>query len=134
MSRFMFIRILKNPYTEIVFFSSTKPRPAASNANAGKFSQKFGGSDRCPRCSKAVYAAEKVMGAGKVRTILLLCNSCRDLKRSFLFSDPHRLKEGEFHTIYSNLILNKKRKNRVKSIEHHEMNDPVCFRHFMMTR
>uniref|UniRef100_A0A668AHW7 Cysteine and glycine-rich protein 3 (cardiac LIM protein) n=1 Tax=Myripristis murdjan TaxID=586833 RepID=A0A668AHW7_9TELE len=30
-----------------------------------KFAHKFGGSDRCPRCSKAVYAAEKVMGAGK---------------------------------------------------------------------
>uniref|UniRef100_A0A8C3B0W5 Cysteine and glycine-rich protein 3 (cardiac LIM protein) n=1 Tax=Cyclopterus lumpus TaxID=8103 RepID=A0A8C3B0W5_CYCLU len=27
----------------------------------------FGCSDRCPRCSKAVFAAEKVMGAGKVR-------------------------------------------------------------------
>ncbi|XP_030271126.1 cysteine and glycine-rich protein 3 [Sparus aurata] len=44
---------------------SSKPQPAASNATASKFSQKFGSSDRCPRCSKAVYAAEKVMGAGK---------------------------------------------------------------------
>lgn len=51
-----------------LFRSSSKPQPAASNATASKFSQKFGSSDRCPRCSKAVYAAEKVMGAGKVRT------------------------------------------------------------------
>uniref|UniRef100_A0A3B5M5E9 Cysteine and glycine-rich protein 3 (cardiac LIM protein) n=1 Tax=Xiphophorus couchianus TaxID=32473 RepID=A0A3B5M5E9_9TELE len=47
---------------------NSKPRQASSNPNASKFSQKFGGSDHCPRCSKAVYAAEKVMGAGKVRT------------------------------------------------------------------
>lgn len=53
------------------FFSSSKPRPASSKSTANKLSQKFGSSDRCPRCSKAVYAAEKVMGAGKVRTILL---------------------------------------------------------------
>uniref|UniRef100_A0A671NGH7 Cysteine and glycine-rich protein 1 n=1 Tax=Sinocyclocheilus anshuiensis TaxID=1608454 RepID=A0A671NGH7_9TELE len=35
-----------------------------NNPNASKFAQKFGGSDNCPRCSKAVYAAEKVIGAG----------------------------------------------------------------------
>ncbi|KAG7277225.1 hypothetical protein CRUP_000454, partial [Coryphaenoides rupestris] len=36
-----------------------------TNTNPGKFAQKFGSTDRCPRCSKAVYAAEKIMGAGK---------------------------------------------------------------------
>lgn len=52
----------------IVFFSSqAHPAPANTTA-AGKFS-KFGSSDRCPRCSKPVYAAEKVMGAGKVRPL-----------------------------------------------------------------
>ncbi|XP_030650294.1 cysteine and glycine-rich protein 3 [Chanos chanos] len=40
-------------------------RPTPSNPNSNKFAKKFGGSDQCPRCSKAVYAAEKVMGAGK---------------------------------------------------------------------
>ncbi|KAI2649952.1 Cysteine and glycine-rich protein 1 [Labeo rohita] len=35
-----------------------------NNPNTSKFAQKFGGSDVCPRCSKAVYAAEKVIGAG----------------------------------------------------------------------
>uniref|UniRef100_A0AAQ4QAI9 Cysteine and glycine-rich protein 3 (cardiac LIM protein) n=1 Tax=Gasterosteus aculeatus aculeatus TaxID=481459 RepID=A0AAQ4QAI9_GASAC len=44
----------------------SKPRPPNSNEN--KSSLKFGCSDRCPRCSKAVYAAEKVMGAGKFAT------------------------------------------------------------------
>ncbi|XP_062869520.1 cysteine and glycine-rich protein 3 [Trichomycterus rosablanca] len=45
------------------------PKPSQSSttnsSSSGKCVQKFGGSDRCPRCSKAVYAAEKVMGAGK---------------------------------------------------------------------
>ncbi|KAH0520089.1 Cysteine and glycine-rich protein 1 [Microtus ochrogaster] len=36
-----------------------------TNPNASKFAQKIGGSERCPRCSQAVYAAEKVIGAGK---------------------------------------------------------------------
>ncbi|KAK2885873.1 hypothetical protein Q8A67_016710 [Cirrhinus molitorella] len=35
-----------------------------NNPNTSKFAQKFGGSDVCPRCGKAVYAAEKVIGAG----------------------------------------------------------------------
>uniref|UniRef100_A0A8C5C1V1 Cysteine and glycine-rich protein 1 n=1 Tax=Gadus morhua TaxID=8049 RepID=A0A8C5C1V1_GADMO len=35
-----------------------------TNTNTSKLAQKFGGSDKCPRCSKAVYAAEKVIGAG----------------------------------------------------------------------
>ncbi|KAJ0001794.1 hypothetical protein NQD34_001590 [Periophthalmus magnuspinnatus] len=42
----------------------SKPKPSSSGGNS-KFSQKFGSSDRCSRCSKAVYAAEKVMGGGK---------------------------------------------------------------------
>uniref|UniRef100_A0A2K5PAM6 Cysteine and glycine-rich protein 1 n=1 Tax=Cebus imitator TaxID=2715852 RepID=A0A2K5PAM6_CEBIM len=43
-----------------------------TNPNASKFAQKIGGSERCPRCSQAVYAAEKVIGAGKVRRLLSL--------------------------------------------------------------
>ncbi|XP_075933990.1 cysteine and glycine-rich protein 3 isoform X3 [Anarhichas minor] len=37
----------------------SKPRPASTNSNDKKSSPKFGCSDRCPRCSKAVFAAEK---------------------------------------------------------------------------
>ncbi|MBN3316741.1 TNNI1 protein, partial [Atractosteus spatula] len=40
------------------------PHHPTTNPNPSKFAQKFGGSDVCPRCSKAVYAAEKVVGAG----------------------------------------------------------------------
>uniref|UniRef100_F7G631 Cysteine and glycine-rich protein 1 n=2 Tax=Ornithorhynchus anatinus TaxID=9258 RepID=F7G631_ORNAN len=36
-----------------------------TNPNASKFAQKVGGADGCPRCGQAVYAAEKVIGAGK---------------------------------------------------------------------
>lgn len=38
-----------------------------TNPNASRMAQKVGGSDGCPRCGQAVYAAEKVIGAGKVR-------------------------------------------------------------------
>lgn len=37
------------------------------NPNAARMAQKVGGADGCPRCGQAVYAAEKVIGAGKVR-------------------------------------------------------------------
>uniref|UniRef100_A0A8C9SNW2 Cysteine and glycine-rich protein 2 n=2 Tax=Scleropages formosus TaxID=113540 RepID=A0A8C9SNW2_SCLFO len=35
------------------------------NPNASKLAQKFGGSEKCSRCGDSVYAAEKIMGAGK---------------------------------------------------------------------
>lgn len=37
-----------------------------TNPNPSKFAQKFGGSEKCSRCEKSVYAAEKIVGAGKV--------------------------------------------------------------------
>uniref|UniRef100_A0A3B3ZGQ8 Cysteine and glycine-rich protein 1 n=1 Tax=Periophthalmus magnuspinnatus TaxID=409849 RepID=A0A3B3ZGQ8_9GOBI len=43
------------------------PHRPTTNTNASKFAQKFGGADKCPRCGKSVYAAEKVIGAGKAR-------------------------------------------------------------------
>lgn len=42
------------------------PHRPTTNPNPSKLAQKFGGSDKCPRCGKSVYAAEKVMGAGSV--------------------------------------------------------------------
>lgn len=38
-----------------------------TNPNASRMAQKVGGADGCPRCGQAVYAAEKVIGGGKVR-------------------------------------------------------------------
>ncbi|KAL0978786.1 hypothetical protein UPYG_G00175170 [Umbra pygmaea] len=35
-----------------------------NNPNASKLATKFGSSDVCPRCAKAVYSAEKVLGGG----------------------------------------------------------------------
>uniref|UniRef100_A0A672GXN6 Cysteine and glycine-rich protein 3 (cardiac LIM protein) n=1 Tax=Salarias fasciatus TaxID=181472 RepID=A0A672GXN6_SALFA len=75
--------------------SSDPPgRPHATVTPQISFSQKFGSSDRCPRCSKAVYAAEKVMGAGKPwhRT----CFRCAICGKS-LDSTTVTEKEGELY-------------------------------------
>jgi len=39
---------------------------SAVKSRGGGASAKFGSSDRCPRCGKAVYMAEKIIGAGSV--------------------------------------------------------------------
>ncbi|KAL2088365.1 hypothetical protein ACEWY4_015264 [Coilia grayii] len=44
---------------------TSQSQPSSTNSNSNKFAQKFGSTDHCPRCSKAVYAAEKVLSAGK---------------------------------------------------------------------
>lgn len=41
--------------------SDTQQRSAGTN-------MQFGGAPKCPRCVKSVYAAEKIVGAGKVRS------------------------------------------------------------------
>ncbi|XP_067863500.1 cysteine and glycine-rich protein 1-like [Heptranchias perlo] len=43
----------------------TPPHYPTTNVSDSKFAQKFGGSEKCPRCGQAVFAAEKVIGAGK---------------------------------------------------------------------
>lgn len=45
---------------------SDQPHQPTNNQNTSKFAQRFGASDVCPRCGKAVYAAEKTIGAGAV--------------------------------------------------------------------
>uniref|UniRef100_A0A803TYR6 Cysteine and glycine-rich protein 2 n=1 Tax=Anolis carolinensis TaxID=28377 RepID=A0A803TYR6_ANOCA len=47
-----------------VYFSTPSHRPTTS-PNTSKFAQKFGGAEKCSRCGDSVYAAEKVIGAGK---------------------------------------------------------------------
>lgn len=57
-----------------VFFTLYYHRPQShrptTNPNSSKFAQKFGGSEKCARCKESVYAAEKIMGAGKVSVAL----------------------------------------------------------------
>lgn len=50
----------------LLFFRTQTHRPT-TNPNPSKFAQKFGGSEKCARCGDSVYAAEKIVGAGKVR-------------------------------------------------------------------
>ena len=49
--------------------TSSTPSPPISQTN-GK--PKWGGADICPRCGKAVYMAEKMMGGGSVSGLALL--------------------------------------------------------------
>lgn len=51
------------------FLSRTQAHRPTTNPNPSKFAQKFGGSEKCARCRDSVYAAEKIMGAGKVREV-----------------------------------------------------------------
>ncbi|KAH1171961.1 hypothetical protein KIL84_007579 [Mauremys mutica] len=44
---------------------SPKPARPSTPTNPSKFTKKFGDVDKCPRCGKSVYAAEKIMGGGK---------------------------------------------------------------------
>ncbi|XP_004066868.1 cysteine and glycine-rich protein 3 [Oryzias latipes] len=72
----------------------SKPRPVSSNPSTNKLSQKLGGSDHCPRCSKAVYAAEKVMGAGKAwHKTCFRCALCGKSLESTTVTD----KDGELY-------------------------------------
>ncbi|XP_041074585.1 cysteine and glycine-rich protein 3-like [Polyodon spathula] len=43
----------------------TKLHRPATNSNSNKFAQKFVGAEKCSRCSRSVYAAERMMGGGK---------------------------------------------------------------------
>lgn len=53
------------------------PHRPTTNPNPSKLAQKFGGSDKCPRCGKSVYAAEKVMGAGSVSKTQAYMRACK---------------------------------------------------------
>lgn len=46
--------------------SPTIGSPAPGTTNISNLRAKFGGSEICPRCNKAVYMAEKMMGGGFV--------------------------------------------------------------------
>ncbi|XP_054383390.1 cysteine and glycine-rich protein 2 isoform X4 [Pongo abelii] len=42
-----------------------QPHRPTTNPNTSKFAQKYGGAEKCSRCGDSVYAAEKIIGAGK---------------------------------------------------------------------
>ncbi|KAM9072247.1 cysteine and glycine-rich protein 2 isoform X1 [Balaenoptera ricei] len=44
---------------------SVQPHRPTTNPNTSKFAQKYGGAEKCSRCGDSVYAAEKIIGAGK---------------------------------------------------------------------
>uniref|UniRef100_A0A803VJ69 Cysteine and glycine rich protein 3 n=1 Tax=Ficedula albicollis TaxID=59894 RepID=A0A803VJ69_FICAL len=44
---------------------SPKPARPSTPTNASKFAKKMVDVEKCPRCGKSVYAAEKIMGGGK---------------------------------------------------------------------
>ncbi|KAK7884262.1 hypothetical protein WMY93_027385 [Mugilogobius chulae] len=71
------------------------PHRPTTNTNPSKFSQQFGGADKCPRCGKSVYAAEKVIGAGSSwhKNTCFRCATCGKGLESTTLAD----KDGEIY-------------------------------------
>lgn len=57
-------------FKNFCFRGSPKPARPSTPTNTSKFAKKMVDVDKCPRCGKSVYAAEKIMGGGKVSTSL----------------------------------------------------------------
>ncbi|KAI7794620.1 cysteine and glycine-rich protein 1, partial [Triplophysa rosa] len=82
----------------------TQQHQPTNNPNTSKFAQKLGGSDVCPRCSKAVYAAEKVIGAGNAwHRECFRCAKCGKGLESTTLAD----KDGEIFCKVMSLPLGK---------------------------
>ncbi|KAG7519403.1 cysteine and glycine-rich protein 1-like [Solea senegalensis] len=79
--------------------STTRDEPAphqpTNNPNPSRLAQKFGGSEKCPRCGKSVYAAEKVIGAGSSwhKIKCFTCATCGKGLESTTLSD----RDGEIY-------------------------------------
>ena len=50
-------------------FGAQRAAAPSGGGRGGGAATNFGGSEKCPRCGKSVYAAEKVIGAGSVSTV-----------------------------------------------------------------
>lgn len=59
---------IRKTVSDLCVSNRTHTHRPTTNTNTSKFAQKFGGSEKCARCGDAVYAAEKIMSAGKVKT------------------------------------------------------------------
>ncbi|TMS16214.1 Cysteine and glycine-rich protein 2 [Larimichthys crocea] len=71
------------------------PHRPTCKPNPSKLAQKFGGADKCPRCGKSVYAAEKVIGAGSSwhKTGCFSCATCGKSLESTTVAD----RDGEIY-------------------------------------
>eukprot|EP00794_Sanderia_malayensis_P018194 gene18194-20009_t len=76
------------------FGGANKPAGKFSGGGGGGGGGKFGGADKCPRCNKSVYAAEKIIGAGQ--SWHKQCFSCSDCKKK-LDSTTVADKDGEIY-------------------------------------
>ncbi|CAG8478413.1 2213_t:CDS:2 [Dentiscutata erythropus] len=74
-----------NPSSETYGIFSTKPQSSKGPKRSWTFPVS---NDICPRCTKAVYAAEAVMGAGiKYHKLCLRCETCSKLLNSTNITD-----------------------------------------------
>ena len=46
--------------------------PAPTSGGGAGGGSRYGGADKCPRCGKTVYMAEKIVGAGSVRILIII--------------------------------------------------------------
>ncbi|XP_068600347.1 cysteine and glycine-rich protein 1-like isoform X1 [Brachionichthys hirsutus] len=89
--------ILSTDRGESLGITSEEPAPhrPTTNPNPSSLARKYGGSEKCPRCGKTVYMAEKVIGAGSSwhKGRCFTCASCGKALESTTVTD----KDGEIY-------------------------------------
>uniref|UniRef100_A0A8C9SV65 Cysteine and glycine-rich protein 2 n=1 Tax=Scleropages formosus TaxID=113540 RepID=A0A8C9SV65_SCLFO len=81
-------------WLSLYYFCRNHGHRPTTNPNPSRFAQKFGGSEKCARCGESVYAAEKIVGAGKPWH--KNCFRCAKCGKS-LESTTQTEKEGEIY-------------------------------------